>query len=73
MRDRRRPGTLPGMTTRPTTLTLHLERIDPVRGTIAAEDGSSRPFLGWLELAAALEQAMQAATTDHTLALREAP
>jgi hypothetical protein len=61
------------MTTQPTTLTLHLERIDPIRGTVAAEDGSSHPFMGWLELAAALEHAMHPTTTDQELALREAP
>lgn len=61
------------MTTQPTTLTLHLDRIDPIRGTVSAEDGSSHAFMGWLELAAALEQAIHPTTTDHALALREAP
>jgi hypothetical protein len=64
-------GTVSAMTTRPTTLTLTLDLIDPIRGTVSAEDGSTRPFIGWLELAAALEQAMH--PTTNPLALREAP
>jgi hypothetical protein len=45
------------MTTTPTTLTLRLDRIEPITGTVSTEDGASLPFMGWLELAAALEQA----------------
>jgi hypothetical protein len=41
-----------------TTLTVELEcDSDPVRGTIVAADGSTVAFIGWIELAAALEAA----------------
>ena len=41
-----------------TTLTVELEcHSDPVRGTIVAADGSTVAFIGWIELAAALEAA----------------
>jgi hypothetical protein len=50
-------GSLSAMTTTPTTLTLKLDLLDPIKGTVTTEDGASLPFLGWLELAAALEQA----------------
>ena len=45
------------MTTTPTTLTLRLDRLEPITGTVSTEHGASLPFMGWLELAAALEQA----------------
>jgi hypothetical protein len=41
-----------------TTLTVVLEcDSDPVRGTIVALDGATVAFIGWIELAAALEAA----------------
>lgn len=62
-------GRLPPMTTPPTTLTVRLERIDePIAGRVGAQDGSSLPFTGWLELASALERAMRSgAATDDTV------
>jgi len=62
------------MPTPPTTLTVRLDRIDePIAGCVGAENGSSLPFTGWLELAAALERSMHQPAIDHEPALREAP
>ena len=56
-------GRLSAMTTTPTTLTLRLDLLDPIKGTVTTEAGASLPFLGWLELAAALEQATSGGAT----------
>lgn len=38
-------------------LQLQLERADdPIAGIVHGSDGSSRPFTGWLELAAAIDE-----------------
>lgn len=48
------------------TLRLELEpRADPISGRLSADDGTTRPFHGWLELAAALEACL-ASPTDTT-------
>ena len=50
-----------------TTLTVELEcDSDPVRGTIVAPDGSTVAFVGWIELAAALEAARSRRNIDGT-------
>jgi hypothetical protein len=37
------------------TFTLEFEDVEPIEGRLRADDGSSREFVGWLGLAAALE------------------
>jgi hypothetical protein len=47
----------------PRTIEVHIELNaagDPVAGTIGTGDGPSRPFLGWVELIAALDAARRA-------------
>ena len=44
------------MTDRPIRLTLELDSVDePISGRTLHDDGSSRPFVGWLGLARALQ------------------
>jgi hypothetical protein len=64
------------VTNRPIRLALELDSVDePISGRTLQDDGSSRPFVGWLGLAVALRSAFgshprvpatQARTTGST-------
>jgi hypothetical protein len=62
VRSRVAHATMPGMAEvaeQPALLQIELERgSDPIRGTIGPPDGPAVPFTGWLELATALERAL---------------
>jgi hypothetical protein len=62
MRNPAAPGILAPMRTREapthTCLTIAVARdVIPIQGLLRADDGSGRPFRGWLELVAAVEAA----------------
>jgi hypothetical protein len=37
---------------------------EPVSGTVQVEDGPARPFIGWIELARAIERARELADPE---------
>jgi hypothetical protein len=71
MRDETRNGSLPDMPSARDCIRVELciePGSDPLAGWVLAANGQSRPFLGWLGLAAALERLLEesrAGTVEH--------
>ena len=63
MRSRLPGSRIVPMTEGPIRLTLELDSVDePISGRTLQDDGSTRPFVGWLGLAGALRSAFASHT-----------
>lgn len=40
----------------PCRLTLDVDGVDPIEGRLRGDDGRTRPFVGWIDLARGLEE-----------------